>query len=197
MSPWRRYPGCMFSYYGASTSANAMLLTFYLKRFHHTVVGRVCRDVPSTFFVRGNTSYFAYVAILWARLSAPVAVVASLREPSVLFAVVLGVLVLKEKMTKINVVLNRASPIMETLTGIMIAGLIYYAGQLIFTEELEVNNFFSFLAAMMLAYQPVRSLATLNITVQQGLTGARKVLPIIDEIPEELLKKINDAKIII
>ena len=51
---------------------------------------------------------------------------------------------LKEKMTKINVVLNRASPIMETLTGIMIAGLIYYAGQLIFTEELEVNNFFSF-----------------------------------------------------
>ena len=69
---------------------------------------------------------------------------------------------LKEKMTKISVILNRASPIMETLTGIMIAGLIYFAGHLIFNDELEVNNFFSFLAAMMLAYQPVRSLATLK-----------------------------------
>ena len=87
---------------------------------------------------------------------------------------------LKEKMTKINVVLNRASPIMETLTGIMIAGLIYYAGKLIFTQELEVNNFFSFLAAMMLAYQPVRSLATLNMAVSQGLSAAKKVLPVID-----------------
>ena len=66
-------------------------------------------------------------------------------------------------MTKISVVLNRASPIMETLTGIMIAGLIYYAGQIIFKQELEVNNFFS-LVAMMLAYQPVRSLATLNMS---------------------------------
>ena len=87
---------------------------------------------------------------------------------------------LKEKMTKINVVLNRASPIMETLTGIMIAGLIYYAGQLIFTEELEVNNFFSFLAAMMLAYQPVRSLATLNMTINQGLSAGQRILPLIE-----------------
>ena len=87
---------------------------------------------------------------------------------------------LKEKMTKINVVLNRASPSMETLTGIMIAGLIYYAGQLIFTEELEVNNFFSFLAAMMLAYQPVRSLATLNMTINQGLSAAKRILPLIE-----------------
>ena len=83
-------------------------------------------------------------------------------------------------MTKINVVLNRASPIMETLTGIMIAGLIYYAGQLIFTEELEVNNFFSFLAAMMLAYQPVRSLATLNMTINQGLSAGQRILPLIE-----------------
>ena len=87
---------------------------------------------------------------------------------------------LKEKMTKINVVLNRASPIMETLTGIMIAGLIYYAGKLIFTNELEVNNFFSFLAAMMLAYQPVRSLATLNMTINQGLSAGQRILPLIE-----------------
>ena len=46
---------------------------------------------------------------------------------------------------------------MEFLTGIMIAVLIYYAAILISNDELEVSNFFSFLAAMMLAYQPVRS----------------------------------------
>ena len=71
---------------------------------------------------------------------------------------------------------------MESLTGIMIALIIFISAKLIMKGELEVSNFFSFLAAMMLAYQPVRSLATLNIAVQQGLTGARKVLPIIDEI---------------
>ena len=91
---------------------------------------------------------------------------------------------LKKSSRKINVVFVRASPIMEFLTGIMIAILIYYSAKLISKNELQVSNFFSFLAAMMLAYQPVRSLATLNITVQQGLSGARRVLPIIDNIPE-------------
>ena len=88
---------------------------------------------------------------------------------------------LADKLMKINMVFVRPSPIMETLTGFMIAGLIYYSGSLIISGELDINNFFSFLAAMMLAYQPVRSLATLNATVNQGLAGARRVLPIIDE----------------
>ena len=87
---------------------------------------------------------------------------------------------LKNKVVKIETVLVRASPIMETLTGIMIAGLIFYAGKLILKEELDINNFFSFLAAMMLAYQPVRSLATLNMGLNQGIQSARRVLPIID-----------------
>ena len=95
----------------------------------------------------------------------------------------------KETSRKINVVFVRASPIMEILTGIMIAFLIYFSAILISKNELEVSNFFSFLAAMMLAYQPVRSLATLNIAVQQGLAGARSVLPIIDYIPEVQEKK--------
>ena len=90
--------------------------------------------------------------------------------------------ILKESNRKINIIFVRASPIMESLTGIMIALIIFISAKLIMKGELEVSNFFSFLAAMMLAYQPVRSLATLNIAVQQGLTGARKVLPIIDEI---------------
>ena len=87
----------------------------------------------------------------------------------------------REKTIKTNLVLTRMSPVMEVLTGIMIAALIYYSGTLIAKEQLGINNFFSFLAAMMLAYQPVRSLATLNLSINQGLSAARRVLPIIDE----------------
>ena len=99
---------------------------------------------------------------------------------------------LKESTKKIAIVFVRASPIMEFLTGIMIAFLIYFSAKLVARGELEVNNFFSFLAAMMLAYQPVRSLATLNISIQQGISGATRVLPIIDDIPE--IKEKNNAK---
>ena len=94
---------------------------------------------------------------------------------------------LKDKSQKINIVHVRASPIMEFLTGIMIAFLIFVSAKLVSNNELEVSNFFSFLAAMMLAYQPVRSLATLNMTIHQGLSGAKRVLPIVDDIP-----KVND-----
>ena len=87
---------------------------------------------------------------------------------------------LKEKVIKIQTVLVRASPIMEILTGIMIAGLIFYSAKLILKNELDINSFFSFLAAMMLAYQPVRSLATLNMGINQGLAAAKRILPIID-----------------
>ena len=102
---------------------------------------------------------------------------------------------LKEATKKINIVFVRASPIMEVLTGIMIAFLIFVSAKLIASNELEVSNFFSFLAAMMLAYQPVRSLATLNISVQQGLSGAKRVLPIIDDIPK--IKEKDSAKTMI
>jgi len=87
---------------------------------------------------------------------------------------------LKEKNKKISIVFVRTTPIMETLTGIMIAILIFYSGKLILNNELNINNFFSFLAAMMLAYQPVRSLATLNLAVNQGISAANRILPIID-----------------
>tara|TARA_Y100000992_G_scaffold211030_1_gene145036 strand:- start:1717 stop:3456 length:1740 start_codon:yes stop_codon:yes gene_type:complete len=96
---------------------------------------------------------------------------------------------LKKLSQKINIVYVRASPIMEVMTGIMIAILIFISAKLIVKDELQVSNFFSFLAAMMLAYQPVRSLATLNITIQQGLAAARRVLPIIDQVYEIQEKK--------
>ena len=73
------------------------------------------------------------------------------------------------------------SPVMETLTGVMIAILIFYSGKLMSSGELDINNFFSFLAAMMLAYQPVRSLSTLNMVLSQGLSAASRILPIIDQ----------------
>ena len=88
---------------------------------------------------------------------------------------------LKDKNQKIQTVFVRMSPIMETLTGIMIAVLIFYSGKLMSNGELDINNFFSFLAAMMLAYQPVRSLSTLNMVLNQGLSAASRIIPIIDE----------------
>ena len=100
----------------------------------------------------------------------------------------------KEKAKKIATVYVRSSPIMETLTGIMIAILIFYSGKLVLKNEIDINNFFSFLAAMMLAYQPVRSLATLNITISQGLSAATRILAVIDQ-KSEILENENDAQI--
>ena len=85
------------------------------------------------------------------------------------------------KNIKIAKVMIRATPVMEILTGIMIAGFIYYAGFLIAQGEIGLNNFFSFLAAMMLSYQPIRSLATINITIYQGTAAAERVFGLIDE----------------
>ena len=87
---------------------------------------------------------------------------------------------LKKKSIKIATIFIRATPIMEILTGIMIAILIFYSGKLIMNEQLNINNFFSFLAAMMLAYQPVKSLATINVGVFQGLSAGKRIIPIID-----------------
>ena len=103
---------------------------------------------------------------------------------------------LKEKLVKTSMVFNRNTPIMETFTGILIAALLIFAGKLISQNELEINNFFSFLAAMMLAYQPVRALAGLNLSINQGLIAAKRVLPIVDiknEIDEN--KNYSDLKI--
>ena len=102
---------------------------------------------------------------------------------------------LKNKSKKIETVFVRLSPIMETLTGMMIAFLIFYSGKLIMRGEVDINNFFSFLAAMMLAYQPVRSLSTLNMVVNQGLSAASRILPIIDQ--KNNINDSTDAKNIV
>ena len=88
---------------------------------------------------------------------------------------------LVEKNIKIHSVTIRATPIMEILTGIMIAGFIFFSGKLIASGELTVNSFFSFLAAMMLAYQPIRSLATINMVAYEGAAAFKRIASIIDQ----------------
>ncbi|MDA8711682.1 ABC transporter ATP-binding protein/permease [Candidatus Pelagibacter bacterium] len=99
---------------------------------------------------------------------------------------------LKDKNKKIQTVFVRLSPVMETLTGIMVAVLIFYSGKLMAKGEVDINNFFSFLAAMMLAYQPVRSLSTLNMIINGGLSAASRILPIIDQ--KNTIKNLEFAK---
>ncbi len=85
------------------------------------------------------------------------------------------------KGVKISSIIVRATPLMEILTGFMIAGFIFFSGSLISSGELQVNQFFSFLAAMMLAYQPIRSLATINMIVFSGAAGAKRIYNVIDQ----------------
>ena len=96
-----------------------------------------------------------------------------------------------EKNVKIQSVQIRATPIMEALTGVMIAGFIFYSGNLISAGELTVNSFFSFLAAMMLAYQPIRSLATINMIAYEGGVAFNRVAKIINAP----IKIVNDDKL--
>jgi len=108
---------------------------------------------------------------------------------------------LKEKNKKLNIIFIRISPVMEILTGLMIAFLIFYSGKLILKGDIDINNFFSFLAAMMLAYQPVRALSSINLVLSEGISAALRILPIIDhknkitEIENPDIFKISDGDV--
>jgi len=95
---------------------------------------------------------------------------------------------------KVGFIMIRATPIMELLTGIMIAGFIYYSGFMITSGTMGINNFFSFLTAMMLAYQPIRSLATINMLFYQGAAGAERVFGVLDKEPT--IKEISHSPIL-
>ena len=101
-----------------------------------------------------------------------------------------------DKKIKIGAIMVRSTPIMEFLTGCMIAGFIYYSGFMIRSGEMGINNFFSFLTAMMLAYQPIRSLATLNMLFYQAGAGAERVFKILDNKPTiKQIENLPDIKI--
>ena len=73
-----------------------------------------------------------------------------------------------------------ASPIMETITGFAIAIVVFTGGLQSIAGQIEMGQFFSFLTALMLAYQPVRSLASVNIGIQEGLTAANRIYQLLD-----------------
>jgi ATP-binding cassette, subfamily B, bacterial MsbA len=85
-----------------------------------------------------------------------------------------------EKMTQVERTRLGATPIMETITGIAIAIVVFAGGYLSIKDEIEVGSFFSFLTALMLAYQPVRALASVNIGVNEGLIAAKRIYELLD-----------------
>src|SRR6185295_17490594 len=86
------------------------------------------------------------------------------------------------KMARVS---NRSSPLMETLGGFAIAGGLMYGGYRVVAMGATPGQFFSFLTAFLLAYEPAKRLARLNIELNSNLIGARKLLEIVDSPPSE------------
>ena len=78
---------------------------------------------------------------------------------------------------------SRASPMMETLGGAAIAIVILYGGHQVITEARTPGAFFSFITALLLAYQPLKSLANLNASLQEGLAAAHRIFQVLDVEP--------------
>jgi ATP-binding cassette, subfamily B, bacterial MsbA len=77
-----------------------------------------------------------------------------------------------------------ASPLMETLGGIAVAIVILYGGHQVIMGERTPGTFFSFITALLLAYQPVKALAGLNANLQEGLAAAQRIFTVLDVEPE-------------
>jgi len=86
------------------------------------------------------------------------------------------------KMARVS---NRSSPLMETLGGFAIAGALMYGGYSVIAMGAKPGQFFSFLTAFLLAYEPAKRLARLNIELNSCLIGARKLLEIVDSPASE------------
>lgn len=92
---------------------------------------------------------------------------------------------------KAHVTRGAASPFAEFLAGFGIAGALYYAGLRGLQGELPLNEFISFLGAMMLAFQPLRRLAAINTTIQEGFSAAIRVFNLLDQ--KSLINENKDA----
>lgn len=77
-----------------------------------------------------------------------------------------------------------SSPFMEFLGGVGIAAIIFYGGYQVIQGVSTPGTFFSFLAALILLYEPIKRLTNVNNTIQQGIAGAQRVFSIIDAVPE-------------
>jgi ATP-binding cassette subfamily B protein len=102
------------------------------------------------------------------------------------------------KMARVS---NRASPLMETLGGFAVAGGLMYGGYSVVAMGATPGQFFSFLTAFLMAYEPAKRLARLNIELNSNLIGARKLLEIVDSPSSEPLEddkpglKLTDARV--
>ena len=77
-----------------------------------------------------------------------------------------------------------AGPVMEVISAIAIAVVVFFAGYRSMQGAITLGEFVSFLAALMLAYQPVRALAGINIGIQEGISAAKRIYELIDQINE-------------
>jgi subfamily B ATP-binding cassette protein MsbA len=85
-----------------------------------------------------------------------------------------------DKLTRVERTRFGANPIMETITGMAIGIVVLAGGYLSIRNEIEIGSFFSFLTALMLAYQPVRALSGVNIAINEGLTAAQRIYQLLD-----------------
>lgn len=77
----------------------------------------------------------------------------------------------------------RVSPIMETLGGVAITVVIAYGGNQVINGESTTGELFSFIAALLMAYEPMKKLANLNVSIQEGLAGAQRLFNVMDTEP--------------
>jgi subfamily B ATP-binding cassette protein MsbA len=87
-----------------------------------------------------------------------------------------------------------SSPVMEALGGLAIAVVIVYGGYRVIEGQTDAGSFFSFITALLLAYEPMKRLANLNATLQSGLAGAERLYMLLDIQPQILDKP--DAKVL-
>jgi len=87
-----------------------------------------------------------------------------------------------------------SSPIMETLGGVAIAVVIFYGGHRVIAGQTDAGSFFSFITALLLAYEPLKRLANLNAALQQGLAGAERLFQMLDMEPA--IKEAPGAKVL-
>ena len=95
---------------------------------------------------------------------------------------------LNMKMVSITAI---SHPMMEFLGGLGIAAVIFYGGYNVVEGTSTPGTFFSFLAAVLMLYEPVKRLANVNNTINQGIAGADRVFSIIDLVPD--IKDKSDA----
>ncbi len=97
--------------------------------------------------------------------------------------------------TKSAFISNRLSPLMEFIGSLAVALSIYAGGVFVLNESMTTGQFMSFLVSLLLAYQPVKALGNLNISVQEGLAGAERIFKLLDT-SEKNMENISTEKTI-